>query len=806
MRERLQSIGWVLLLLAVFTWFFHECLFCGETLLPTDMLHQLVPPYNESVVHPVVQNHYTMDAVEQDYPWGEFWLKSVRAGEVPLWNPAVSGGQPHLATSMAAVFSPFKLLFFWLGVERAWSLGIVLQFTLSAVFMFAFLRELGRSACASFVASCAFALNSNQVMWYWREAAVFLWVPLVLLLFERSTRKHSWSYTLAAGFVLGVAFLAGNVQSAVHVAFLCAVYWTLTVPWKDVASRKVAVLRVVVALFIGVCVAAVQWLPTLELMRNDVTGRVQTAGPRSGLYQTLLGIPLCITFVFNGLVGSTESYDVMKAIHASMEHFTAYIGVVPFTMFLIGAMDFRERRVRAWLIVAALVFGVIFFTPLLPYVYHRFFIVAIFGWTVIAAHGTDFVLDESRERTGRVRRAFLWMSAACVLLGVSLIFAQVFVHLRRAALLEAAQRHVVAHAGETFFGRNQQWLQDRVPLFFDHYRISNAAFWLPIGSIFVCAIAWRAFAQRRLTRGVLCVVLVVLTVGDLTASGRRIVPHVSLQEYPLYPPLPVLARAQADAGLFRIQRWPQVSGFLPDNILMAYGLNAASGYESLAPANLGFVLGGTNLENDRLLDLANVKYLIADRSANLPAERFELVADSPALRLYRNNHCLPRAQFVSNWEVIPDRARVLARMQADGFDPRKLVFIERDSPPGFPAPRANAGDILPPTTVQIAHYEDTRVAIHVGSPQAGVLVLADTFYPGWKASVDGQATPIYRADSVLRAVFVPAGGHEIEFAYRPLSFRVGATLTLSTTALVGLLILARVLLFKASRKPGLPLL
>ncbi len=131
---------------------------------------------------------------------------------------------------MGAVFSPFKLLLLWSSVERGWSLGIVLQFVLAGIFMFAFLRELGRSPCASFVGACAFGLNSNLLMWYWRETSAFVWVPLVLFLFERSVQRDSWSYTLAAGFALGLAFLGNNVQSAFHVAFLCSLYWMLTAP------------------------------------------------------------------------------------------------------------------------------------------------------------------------------------------------------------------------------------------------------------------------------------------------------------------------------------------------------------------------------------------------------------------------------------------------------------------------------------------------------------------------------------------------------------------------------------------------
>jgi hypothetical protein len=238
---------------------------------------------------------------------------------------------------------------------------------------------------------------------------------------------------------------------------------------------------------------------------------------------------------------------------------------------------------------------------------------------------------------------------------------------------------------------------------------------------------------------------------------------------------------------------------------MAYGLNTASGYESLAPANLESFLVATNDEDHVLLDLANVKYLLAKKAVDLPPEHFELVADSPSLRLYRNKRCLPRAQFVTDWQVVPDHGRVMALMQSPGFDPSKIVFLEQGPPPGFVAVRTNAGETPSPTTVQIEHYEPDRVALKVRGAQAGVLVLADVFYPGWKAKLDGHETRLYRADSVLRAVFVPTGRHEIEFEYSPLSFRVGATLTVSTIAIAGVWTLARLLLVRGkARKMDFP--
>jgi uncharacterized membrane protein YfhO len=70
------------------------------------------------------------------------------------------------------------------------------------------------------------------------------------------------------------------------------------------------------------------------------------------------------------------------------------------------------------------------------------------------------------------------------------------------------------------------------------------------------------------------------------------------------------------------------------------------------------------------------------------------------------------------------------------------------------------------------------VATHTSTP--GLLVLNETWYPGWQATVDGQPAPVWRVDYVLRGVVVPAGDHRVQFVFRPLSVYGGLAVSLAT--------------------------
>ena len=83
---------------------------------------------------------------------------------------------------------------------------------------------------------------------------------------------------------------------------------------------------------------------------------------------------------------------------------------------------------------------------------------------------------------------------------------------------------------------------------------------------------------------------------------------------------------------------------------------------------------------------------------------------------------------------------------------------------------------------EIIRYTPEEVVIQATTDTPAYLLLTDTYYPGWQATVDGQPAEIQRADLMFRAVRLEPGTHQVVFRYRPTSVRLG--IWISVLALV----------------------
>ncbi len=138
------------------------------------------------------------------------------------------------------------------------------------------------------------------------------------------------------------------------------------------------------------------------------------------------------------------------------------------------------------------------------------------------------------------------------------------------------------------------------------------------------------------------------------------------------------------------------------------------------------------------------------------------------IRVYQNPRAAKRT-YLAHQPVLAQTLETAVRnMQEDSFVPGASVLVEQP----LDIPNTTGGE------AEITKETDTAVTIAVrGNPAASLLVLADTYYPGWRALVDGKETQILPVNINERGVLIDPGNHTVQFTYDPQSLKVGARIS-----------------------------
>jgi hypothetical protein len=164
------------------------------------------------------------------------------------------------------------------------------------------------------------------------------------------------------------------------------------------------------------------------------------------------------------------------------------------------------------------------------------------------------------------------------------------------------------------------------------------------------------------------------------------------------------------------------------------------------------------------------------------SERWKFVASGLDVNIYENTRALPRAWLASEVRVLDQQAILQAIRTGslpDGskWDPMRTALVEAQPPVDF----RNAAQI---GHVDVTTYEPNSLKLQTRASGESLLVLSENDYPGWRAYIDGAATPIIRVNYGLRGVAVPVGEHQINFVYRPWSVIGGLIISILTAVVL----------------------
>jgi len=845
-------------------------------------------------------------------PFLRFLHREVSEGRgLPLWNPHQFGGIPALGNPQFGHFSPFRALALAMPVERSYAFQAWTKLAAAALGAYFLARTLGRSVAAAALAGIAFGFAGYPVLWLGfplSDSAVF--APWVFLALEAHRRSPSLRAIAGIALALGLSILGGHPETAFFVGAFAGLHVlgaSFPDAWLDGAG---AAFRWMVArvggLALGVALAAISFLPTLEYLHHSVA-RAMRQTTLDVEWPWSAGIGTLAAFVAAVAVGAVAALRLARAPRAAgamragallgvaigagwalgrkiglsdhallvlspdlfghpmrppgyhgpssyVQTAASYTGVLPLVLAVVGLFVVPRGHAR-WKATAIASLVLLWNVPLLasamrslpPFSLAEPSRVAPL-WNLSCAILAAFALDAILASAAPARRLLAGLGAAAlVATGFALLAGGTSLPGPAPAEVTPPGGRVLGfHEGGPGRGpilRFEGWVTglragERVEVELDRgdearFRMAAALRTAPGTPEATLAGFQAEFARRDLPEGLyrrrgrivgrpgespvlfdggvvevrreasipdrtillagaslaaLAILLaarsrarslaVLLVAGvDLALFGVGFNPTVARWEG--FPPTGAEEFLRSDPDLWGPQRQGRIwteGGAFPPNTATRIGLLDVRNYDAIDLERFAHVF----LALSRRPELFPARWTLEDLHADSPA--FALlgvkvvvtprILDRPDLRLvfdgetrvYRNEN------FRGLAILAPAVQRPGEARDIESIDPTRAALLEEPVEIASPFREGSA---------RVVRHEPDRVVVRASLDGEGILVLLENHFPGWEVEVDGEPAELLRAFWTFRAVKLGPGDHEVVFAYRPLSFRIGLGLSLA---------------------------
>jgi hypothetical protein len=696
-----------------------------------------------------------------------------RHGRLPSWDPSGFGGRPRVGNPQAGLFYPPVWVAWWLWCPAALGWLTVGHLVWGGYGAYLLVRGSGLGRWAATVVGGCFEASpfllaqafEGHLPHVW-AAAWFPWAFYAFSLMTRGDRRGMIALTL----ILALCGLTGHPQEAYYLGLVLAVWAAVEAARRARSSVLgwVATLAVVVVLVVGL--TAVEWLP--DALANGWSLRAGQAAPGVDAAPYHLSPSNLVQLLSPRALGGPSEH----LGRANYWETVLAFGWVPLVLSIAAVLRSPSRRVAlGWATLAGL--SVAFasgrrlglyallgaFVPGMDRfrVPTRALFLASLAVSMLAGFGLEAIgrpAGGDREDWRAWRRVY-WVWASGFVAGL-----------------------IVVGSTAPSPGRRDDWaacVRAASGLLGDPIFLAAS-----LGVGLACLGLGPGLSRRRWVAwivGALALVELGLHGQWLwkTAPAARFVgpDPIGADFARLRPPGPYRIRAR-DAFFDDLRAFGH--GLEKTNVNDYFQVqHAADLYETLYPIfdpPHPFIPNTPTRRaiQQGVLDRMNVVFLVSDRPE--PDAPWPVVASGDwrgrAYWIYRNPTALPRAYVVPRACLAPDDISAVSRFAE--VSPREVVLLPSD-PLG---PSASRQTFTP------AEYDSTdpdRVEVRATTGAPGLLVVADTWMPGWTATLDGRAVPILRGNRAQRVVALPdPGRHRVVMRFIPPGFRAGLAITAAT--------------------------
>jgi len=764
--------------------FFFQPIFKGQIPFPGDLLVGEYVPYNSNTylgIAPggVPNKGQGFDVLRMIFPWKEFATDSLKNGQIPLWNPYNFSGTPFLANFQNGFFYPLNLLFLLFSKLDAWTLYILSQPFLSALFTYLFLKELRVSKISSVFGGLVFAFSSYMVVWmeYGNIGHSIIWLPFLLFLTEKLINKKSIGYSIFFVSALTLSILAGYIQTSLYLFIFSLIYMLFRLHQEKKLKPK-TLLHLSSLFILPVFISSIQLFPTIELFLYSA----REAYSVDAISKLLIPPMNIVTIFAPDFFGNPATRNYF--LEGTYIERVSYIGVIPILFFVLAIGKKVPKIFWFFLVSCATVLLLSFNNPISFFLYS--FKIPVLSTGVPT----------------RIMHLFGFSAAICSAIGFDIWLKQKNIRiLPQTTILSAV--YIILWFSVLLIPKiesNPQLLQN---LLISKRNLILPTFMLLSG---LCLLVTSRFIGRK---HFLAFVFIALLLFEQFYFFRKITPF-SPKEF-FYPQTSVLSKLKEIQGLERM--WGFEDGYMEANIQTHEKIFSTDGYDPLfikryaelvnsgkngkiesvprsyvvIPSSFGKSLGD-NHYRDVLLDLLGVKFILNKNESlgkrNEPdylafsQEEYSLIYQKPPWQIYRNNDALPRFFLTDSFVVEKDKEKIISRLYDDKRN-AKTVILEEDL--NIPIQKGKG-------KVKLIKYSPNKINFSVDTQSNNILFMSDNFFPGWTVFIDDNVGRIYRANYSFRAVPVPKGKHTVIFSYNPKPFYIGVSVTLATIMVIMLYI------------------
>lgn len=752
-RRHREILGFAATLSALIGLLLHEPLFGGKVLSPADVLFATRGFADRAGADFEPQNRLLMDPVLQFQPWIELNRTMLRQGRLPLWNPYVGLGAPHLANGQSAVFDPFHLLAYLGTLPDAHAGMAAARLFVAGLGMFLLANAWGLGIWGRWFAGLAFPFCGFLILWLlYPVTSSAVWLPWVLLATHRILVRPGARAVAGLALAVAATLLAGHVQTAAHVLLATAAYagWELWSRRVEGGTRRRATAWVA-GVVVGVGVAAIEVLPLAGYLaespawadRTREMGRFWAPGRPRWLDSVCTLLPYAYGSQRRGHPNLARALGVHN-LNESAGGFiglAAWLGLVPLALRRrnkSAVVSFLIVLVSAGMLGAYNVPPVANLLRCLPVLdvmdHRRLSLWVAFGGVLLAGCGLDALARGELSWSWRLRGA--WIVVAVVLAGVA-----VLPTLATAKIRARAENHY-ARSSQIEPGLSLEIAQGRA-----ERQVRSVLAFVPryygLAAVELAVLTGLALVAQRRPGGarVYAGTVAGLSLLELLAFGIGLNPSIARNEdRPVTDLVRYLQREAAPPA-----RVLGIGAELPPNVAMRYGLADVRNYDSV--------------ELERNLD------------------GFEALYEPGLARTSRRS---------ITWEGV---RRALPQLATAGVaavvgpTPPPEGLFERVEPVGQVWVGRIRSGTKPPAWV-----DQGPVRIPVANGSEGWLALAATFTRGWEANSGGDSRRIRPGAHGLMAVEVRPGDREIEVRYEPREVRAAAVVSMVATGCVLLMI------------------